>query len=521
MCPSPVDRTRLTGLLSPSLPQCQCLPVGVSSPPSAPPPPPPPPPPSVVASTTRPAAPPAATPTPILIAYENFDYDNWELNQNGGAGWAADWYQTSINFDRLDVLNEHFEYTDNGDLIRASGRQLANTVSPALCSKAWVAFKVQYGTQNGYGTPTFRLLNSTQNYAVLAVGNNGYEGPYYGLLTYGLFNGSITRVPLDSLQNVLVEIDFPAKQSRMWLDANTPWDVKVALPTTAPSASVSEVPNQVIGIDVLARGMPILDDIRFHCLPVGGSVPAPAEVTMTTRTTQTRTTLTTTTTPIPGAPGVPTLVSSEEFTDYGGAQATFITNRNGGTGWNGPWYKSDPTADALTLMNGYLYKGLPGNTTLRASGRMMDYNISATSNSKAWVSYNINIGGVQNGAGSPQFRLLKDIGVPVMAIGNDNYTGAYHGLLYGSSGYPLTNRNISTYSLRTQVWMLLEIDYDANETRLWIDPYSLYDPTNPDYGMPDYEPTLTVPFAPAFAGIDIYMRNLRSISRVKIYRLPR
>ncbi|KAI9001749.1 hypothetical protein DFJ74DRAFT_714371 [Hyaloraphidium curvatum] len=212
------------------------------------------------------------TALPELVAEEQFD-----AYPAGGFGWSGGWFQTSVNFAELSVREQSpgsdsmSMFYDNdiytGTEVRASGRLLSSPISSATARKAYVAFRAQFTDQNGFGTPTFRLVNSTLN-ALLAVGNNGFDGDNWGLLYDYLQGHSIAAgYPLSSSYGALLLVDYDAGTSSLWLDAAKDFDLLYGgLPQGDPLVTVPDAPG-FAGFDVVMRGLEVLDDIRVYVLP--------------------------------------------------------------------------------------------------------------------------------------------------------------------------------------------------------------------------------------------------------------
>ncbi|KAI9000332.1 hypothetical protein DFJ74DRAFT_697461 [Hyaloraphidium curvatum] len=206
----------------------------------------------------------APSSTPTLIASEGFDYNDWNVaGRAGGTGWQAAWYASSVHFTSLGVTSGALYYAGSASTIRASSRMLSTPVNATRCRRAFVQFECQFGTQNGYGTPTFRLVNGTHN--VVSVGNNGYGAANYGLLNTNLESVALSSVPFSNRRWVLVELDYAGSATRMYL-SESEQGVDPPPAAAGAAASLGYAPT-FAGFDIVVRELGRLDNIKVYCEP--------------------------------------------------------------------------------------------------------------------------------------------------------------------------------------------------------------------------------------------------------------
>jgi hypothetical protein len=214
------------------------------------------------------------TPYPILIASEDFDsYPDGTLDScpggcNGGTGWAGAWFSFSGAYKPVEVTNGSLFHIKNTaeDEIRVSGRMTTIAVTSADYAKAWVSFRSEFSLLSGGGTPQIRMQEAGGG-SGLTVGSNDCCVGFYTLLWNSNDSGNKTSVPLDSAQWVLMEVDYIAGKTRLWLDPAVEYDVLARqLPTTPPLAEIS-LTHGINGIHVATREMKLFDKFTIYALP--------------------------------------------------------------------------------------------------------------------------------------------------------------------------------------------------------------------------------------------------------------
>jgi hypothetical protein len=197
-----------------------------------------------------------------------------------------------------------------------------------------------------------------------------------------------------------------------------------------------------------------------------------------------------------------------------------LSGQNGGTGWSTAWIRDYGSGNDLTINGtGFSYTGLTtsgGRATWAFTGgneiAQASRTLPVVNSGVVYVQLLAQFGATSSG-GTPNIRLTLS-GALTGGIGGNG--GTYGGVvsILDSTLSALGNGASSTSaSLSAVNLIVMRIDYDANDTRMWTNPnLATFDYLNP--GTPN---AIYTGLAPAFDTIAIFTRNPGTVDELTVY----
>lgn len=212
-----------------------------------------------------------------------------------------------------------------------------------------------------------------------------------------------------------------------------------------------------------------------------------------------------------------TVVAEDQFV-YPGAVS--LVGRNGGTGWAGAWVSDSPSfTDFFTQATGLTVPGVAGaggKMEFRAAGSQLNdaaRNLPLQNSGVVYLQF-LSQFGAQSGGGTPSIRLVSSATGLTGGVGNNGGCGAPVYAILSATLSPIP-ASCSAVTLGTLSGVVLQIDYVANITRMWVLPsLSGFDYLNPPAPSAEY-----VGLAPAFDRIAIYSRSPARIDELRVFRV--
>jgi len=191
----------------------------------------------------------------------------------------------------------------------------------------------------------------------------------------------------------------------------------------------------------------------------------------------------------------------------------------GGTGWTAAWSKSYGVGgDYQVIGTGLTYPGLD------VTGGAVEWGVGGNQvNGARRELPRVSEGVVyfqvlthyanQSGGGTPNLRFYDDSAGSIVQTGALGANGAMEiALLDGVNLQPLASSTATLDVLRLSI---VRFDYDATESRLWVDP----DLSTFDYAAPPAADAVAAGFAPTFTMIDPFTRIGSRFDELKVMRL--
>lgn len=217
--------------------------------------------------------------------------------------------------------------------------------------------------------------------------------------------------------------------------------------------------------------------------------------------------------------GTLTLIAYEGF-DYTVGQS--LEGQNGGTGWQGAWFKESGPNPLTIASPGLQYTGLAtsgeaasyttSSSLVQGDGRRLSQRISS---GVVYIRFLVEFPGTSGaGSGAPSLRLFDAPGwrAWIGATGSTaSGTGGSKnaGILFGGQWY---SSNVNIYNGQPRL-LLTRIDYDSQRMDLWVDP----DLSTFNYSQPPTSQA-SAPGAPAFDRIDIFSLANQTFDEISILR---
>jgi hypothetical protein len=166
------------------------------------------------------------------LAYDSFGYSTGSLSgRNGGTGWSSPWTNdytsgasftinaTGMSYSGLVVSGGKAAWGSGGNGISEDSRTLPLVDTGIV----YIQFLSQFGSSSGGGTPNLRLFESGTLTGGFG-GNGGTYGAFISILNASLNpaagGSSSSSARLSSLNLVVVQIDYQADTTMMWVDPN-------------------------------------------------------------------------------------------------------------------------------------------------------------------------------------------------------------------------------------------------------------------------------------------------------------
>jgi hypothetical protein len=210
------------------------------------------------------------------------------------------------------------------------------------------------------------------------------------------------------------------------------------------------------------------------------------------------------------------LLAYDEFNYVTGAA---LSGQNGGTGWSTAWVLDYTPGISLGVSGtGLSYAGLStsgGSATWGPGGNLISEASRTLPLVNSGVVYLQFLGqfGATSGGGTPNLRLSAS-GLLTGGIGGNGGTyGSVVSILDTTLNSAANGSSSTSASLSALNFMVVRIDYAANETRLWTNPNL----ATFDYGNPSVSDATYIGLAPAFDRIAIYTRNPGTIDELAVY----
>jgi len=211
-----------------------------------------------------------------LIAAESFEYTGNIVGKNGGSGFTSAW--DGYNAYDYGVESPGLSYsgltTSGGNIYGCTAtpnqycaitRQVETITSGAI----YFQFLANFGAQYGSGTPNIRLKDSAGNILGGIGSNGGTYGAKVSILDTSLSpksDGTSSAGTLNSLNFIIVKIDYSANKTSMWLNPNLSTFSYITPP--AEDAVFTGLSPQIRTIEIISRtwARATFDEIKIYRL---------------------------------------------------------------------------------------------------------------------------------------------------------------------------------------------------------------------------------------------------------------
>lgn len=203
------------------------------------------------------------------------------------------------------------------------------------------------------------------------------------------------------------------------------------------------------------------------------------------------------------AEAAPALLAEETFAYAAGS----VAGDNGGSGWSGAWF--NPYSQQALRVNDSGQLAYSGLSTIEAAGRVLSRRLSAATDSRAYLLFDVRFG-TQSGGGTPTLRFIDT------TLTSSSVTGGFGNNGY-SANYALLGADLaagasSGVSLNTAANILVEINYAENLSRLWIGA-TAWDVN----ALPTSGAHATLSAAPTINRLDLFVRQLAYFDNLRVY----
>ncbi len=211
-----------------------------------------------------------------LIAAESFEYSGNIVGKNGGTGFTSAW--NGYNAYDYGVESPGLSYsgltTSGGNIYGCTATPnqycaVTRQVETITSGVIYFQFLANFGAQYGSGTPNIRLKDSAGNILGGIGSNGGTYGAKVSIMDNNLSpksDGTSSAGTLNSLNFIIVKIDYSANKTSMWLNPNLSTFSYITPP--AEDAVFTGLSPQIRTIEIISRtwARATFDEIKIYKL---------------------------------------------------------------------------------------------------------------------------------------------------------------------------------------------------------------------------------------------------------------